>query len=63
MITQAAIQLRDGDVFTNNDGADWYHIVHRLVVSTNSGMEAVLVMTDHMEKVWLWADEEVVVRI
>lgn len=63
MLAQTAIQLNAGDTFTSNDGVDWHTVHARLIVPTNSGKEAVLVMTDDCEKVWLWADEDVVVRI
>lgn len=62
MLVQTAIQLNAGDTFTSNDGVDWHTVHVRLIVPTNSGKEAVLVMTKAQAKVWLWADEEIVVR-
>lgn len=63
MLAQTAIQLNSGDTFTSNDGVDWHTVHTRLIVPTNSGKEAVLVMTEDYQKVWLWADEDVVVRV
>jgi hypothetical protein len=63
MLAQTAIQLNSGDTFTSNDGVDWYTVHTRLIVPTNSGKEAVLIMTEDYEKVWLWCDEDVVVRV
>lgn len=63
MLVQTAIELKSGDTFTTNEGVDWHTVHMRLIVPTNSGKEAVLVMTEDCAKVWLWADEEIVVRI
>lgn len=62
MLAQTAIQLKPQDTFTSNDGADWHTVHLRLVVPTNSGKEAVLLTTEDYQKIWLWADEEVVVK-
>lgn len=63
MLVQTAIQLQSGDTFTSNDGADWHTVHLKLIVPTNSGKEAILLMTEDHSKIWLWCDEEVSVRI
>lgn len=63
MLAQTALQLNIGDTFTSNDGADWHTIYIKLIVATNYGKEAILIMTSADAKVWLWPDEEVLVRI
>lgn len=62
MLSTTAINLRAGDVFTHNDGADWYTVHDKYIVDVGHH-RAVLFTTEDMEKVWLWANEEIVVRI
>ncbi len=63
MLAQIALHLVVGETFTSNDGADWHTVHLKLIVRTNSGKEAILLMTEDHQKIWLWCDEEVVVRI
>lgn len=62
MLTQTASQLKSNDVFTANDGADWHLAVDVYHVRVG-GFPAVVLTTDEQQKIWLWATEEVVVRL
>lgn len=62
MLAQTAQQLKTGDTFTSNDGVDWHTVHDRYFVDVGHH-RAVLITTEDLEKIWLWSDEDVVVRI
>lgn len=63
MLATTANKLRPNDTFTANDGVDWYRVVDVYEVKVTSDARAVLVTTDDYEKIWLWAEEDVTVRL
>lgn len=63
MLAQTAIQLKSGDTFSSNDGVDWHTVVDLYHLDEVVPKPVVLVTTDGYEKIWLWADEEIVVQI
>lgn len=63
MLTQTADKLRSRDKFTADQGATWHIVEWVSVVKVTSDATAVLITTDDYQKIWLWAEEEVTVRI
>jgi hypothetical protein len=62
MLATTAINLKEGDEFTSNDGADWHTVSMKHVVDVGH-YQAVILTTEEYEKIWLWSNEEIVVRI
>ena len=63
MLVQTADKLRSRDKFTADQGATWHTVEWVSVVKVTSDATAVLITTDDYQKIWLWAEEEVTVRI
>ena len=62
MLATTANNLKSGDTFTTNDGAAW-HTVHDKHIVDVGHHRAVLLTTEEHEKIWLWFEEEIVVRL
>lgn len=62
MLAQTASLLKIGDTFTSNDGVDWHTTVDVYHVRVG-GFPAIVLTTEDQKKIWLWATEEIVVRL
>jgi hypothetical protein len=62
MLAQTAQQLKPGDEFTMNDGAHWHTVEDRFFADFGH-RRVVLLIVDGGSQVWMWADQEIVVRI
>lgn len=63
MLTQNADKLRSRDKFTADQGATWHTVEWVSVVKVTSEATAVLITTADYQRIWLWAQEDVTVRI
>lgn len=62
MLATTANKLKSGDEFTSNEGTNWHHVIDVIIIKQPSS-DIVLLTTDDYQKIWLWAEEDVVVRL
>lgn len=63
MLAQFANQLKPGDEFTTDEGLTWHTVTDVYHLDEIVPKPVVLLTTEEYEKIWLWEEEEVVVRI
>jgi hypothetical protein len=64
MLSQEARQLKVGDVFTSDGGATWHTVATLQIYEDKfSDADTVVMTTEECEKIWLWSNEDVVVRL